>query len=613
MLERSPLAENALQCLHDEDYGRPYDTRTLNSSTMIFSGGRSGISLDGDWNFCVDLLDTGLRQKWFAMEPMAAEERAEPWDYDPYEGETVPVPSCWQMLKEKWYFFEGSAWYTRPLDVGTPQDGKRRFLRVGAAQYDCKVFLNGVFLGNHVGGSTPFFCELTDHLREGRNWLMLMVNNARTLDRVPMRNTDWFNYGGVYREVALYETPKTVIRDLFVHLVPDGSDSRIRAEVEVEGATSARLEIAGLGIACDIPLDAGGRGEVTLEAAPELWSPENPKLYDVRLSAGGDSVSDRVGFRRIERVGDEIRLNGKALFLRGISVHEDDAVHGKVTSEDDLRRRFAHARELNCNYLRLAHYPHHERAAEIADEMGFLLWEEIPVYWAIAFDDPATYEDARNQLCELVKRDRNRASVIIWSVGNENPDTDARLAFMKGLADTAKALAPPRLTSAACLVNHARNRIEDRLAEHIDVIGINEYYGWYEENFEDLVAIGANSNPGKPVVISETGADGAIGEGAPRRGLFSEAYMTEVYEKQIATLRPLDYVKGMSPWILYDFRVERRQNIFQRGYNKKGLIAADKATRKKPFDVLAAYYAERREDDAARDAQAADAAREETA
>ena len=240
------------------------------------------------------------------------------------------------------------------------------FLRVGAAQYDCKVFLNGVFLGNHVGGSTPFFCELTDHLREGRNWLMLMVNNARTLDRVPMRNTDWFNYGGVYREVALYETPKTVIRDLFVHLVPDGSDSRIRAEVEVEGATSARLEIAGLGIACDIPLDAGGRGEVTLEAAPELWSPENPKLYDVRLSAGGDSVSDRVGFRRIERVGDEIRLNGKALFLRGISVHEDDAVHGKVTSEDDLRRRFAHARELNCNYLRLAHYPHHERAAEIA-------------------------------------------------------------------------------------------------------------------------------------------------------------------------------------------------------------------------------------------------------
>jgi beta-glucuronidase len=599
VLERSDLAENAIQCLHDEDYGRPFDSRSLNAATMIFTGGRTATSLDGDWNFCVDLLDTGLRQKWFAMEPMVAEERGEPWDYDPYEGETVPVPSCWQMVKEKWYFFEGSAWYTRPLDIAAPDDGKRRFLRVGAAQYDCKVFLNGSFLGNHLGGSTPFFCELTDHLRPGRNWLMLMVNNTRTLDRVPMRNTDWFNYGGVYREVALYETPQTVIRDFFIHLVPDGSDTRIRAEVTVEGAASvARLAIAGLGLALDIPLGPDGRGEIVFEACPELWSPEEPKLYDVTLEAGGDLVGDRVGFRRIERVGDEIRLNGKSVFLRGISVHEDDADLGKVTSEEDLRRRFEHARALNCNYLRLAHYPHHEMAARLADELGFMLWEEIPVYWAIAFEDPATYADASNQLAELVLRDRNRASVIIWSVGNENPDTDARLSFMKGLADTAKRLDPTRLTSAACLVNHARNRIEDRLAEHIDVIGINEYYGWYEENFDDLVAIGANSDPGKPVVISETGADGAIGEGAPVRGLFSEAYMTEVYEKQIATLRGLAYVKGMSPWILYDFRVERRQNIFQRGYNKKGLIAADKATRKKAFDVLADYYAERRDAEA---------------
>lgn len=599
MLERSALAENALQALHDEDYDRPYNTQALNHETMIFVGGRTPVSLDGAWNFCVDLLDTGLRQKWFAMQPMPAEERSEPWDYDPYEGDTVPVPSCWQMLKETWYFFEGSAWYTRPLDMPQDLGSGRRFLRVGAAQYDCKVFLNGAFLGNHYGGSTPFFCELTGHLRPGRNWLMLMVNNTRTLDRVPMRNTDWFNYGGLYREVSLFETPASVIRDLFVHLVPDGSYRRIRAAVEVDGgAREAVLEIAELGIRQTIPLGADGRGEVTVEARPELWSPESPRLYAVSLAAGDDRVEDRIGFRQIERVGDEIRLNGRSLFLRGISVHEDDRELGKVTSEADLRRRFADARDLNCNYLRLAHYPHHEMAARLADELGFLLWEEIPVYWAIAFDNPATYRDARNQLIELIKRDRNRASVIIWSVGNENPDTDARLDFMKGLADTAKAFDPTRLTSAACLVNHARNRIEDRLAEHIDVIGINEYYGWYEENFEDLVEIGRNSDPGKPVVISETGADGAIGEGAPARGLFSEAYMTEVYEKQIETLRALSYVKGMSPWILYDFRVERRQNIFQRGFNKKGLIAADKATRKDAFAVLSAYYAERRDAEA---------------
>jgi beta-glucuronidase len=352
----------------------------------------------------------------------------------------------------------------------------------------------------------------------------------------------------------------------------------------------ARLSIPGLGLELKIPLDSFGNGKIEFAANPQLWSPDTPVLYDAEVVYGGDKIGDRVGFRQIERRGTDIVLNGEPLFLRGISVHEDDAALGKVTNEADLRARFDHARELGCNYLRLAHYPHHELAAQLADELGFLLWEEIPVYWAIDFENPATYRDAENQLSELIKRDRNRASVVIWSVGNENPDTDARLDFMKNLAETAKRLDPTRLTSAACLVNHARNRIEDRLAQHIDVIGLNEYYGWYEEDFEDLAAIGENSDPDRPVVISETGADGVIGGKGPKTGLFSEDYMAEVYTKQIATLRRLAYVKGMSPWILYDFRVERRQNIFQNGYNHKGLIAADKKTKKKAFHILAEYY-----------------------
>jgi beta-glucuronidase len=594
MLERSELADNALQALHDEDYDVSFNTQSLNHAGMIFMGGRASESLDGDWTFCVDLLDTGLRQKWFAMLPEAPENRTEPWDYDPYMGETVPVPSNWAMLKEKWYFFEGSAWYTRPLDISEIDPAKRQFLRFGAAAYDCKIFLNGEFLGNHYGASTPFCVELTGKLKAGRNWIMACVNNARTRDRVPMRNTDWFNYGGLYREVSVFETPRSLIKDLFVYLVPDGTYATVRAEVTVDGPDRepVMLSIPGLGIEQEMPLDADGRGSVDIPVRPRLWSPENPVLYDVSASLGEDTVRDRIGFRQIERRGTDILLNGEALFLRGISVHEDDAELGKVTGEEDLRRRFAHARELGCNYLRLAHYPHHERAAEIADELGFLLWEEIPVYWAIDFANPATYRDAENQLRELIKRDRNRASVIIWSVGNENPDTDARLTFMKGLADTCKELDPTRLTSAACLVNHARNRIEDRLAAHIDIIGLNEYYGWYEENFDDLAAIGENSDPDRPVVISETGADGVIGEKGPKTGLFSEDYMAEVYRKQIATLSKLGYIKGMSPWILYDFRVERRQNIFQNGYNHKGLIAADKKTKKKAFHILADYYRE---------------------
>ncbi|WP_316858461.1 glycoside hydrolase family 2 TIM barrel-domain containing protein [uncultured Cohaesibacter sp.] len=600
VLERSELAENALQCLHDEAYDAPYNRQNLNHETMIFVSGREAESLDGAWNFCVDLLDTGLRQKWFALEKMLPEERLEPYDYDPYMGEQVVIPSNWQMLKEKWYFFEGSAWYSRPLLIEELSPDERKFLRIGAAQYDCKVFLNGAFLGNHYGGSTPFCVELTNALKQGENWLMLCVNNTRTTTRVPMRNTDWFNYGGVYREVALYTTPRTLVRDLFVHLVPDGNYNRIAVAAKLDGpdASGAQIdfEIPDLGVKTVIAASQDGLARAEIEVSPDLWSPENPRLYDVIARCGEDQVSDRVGFRQIEQVGSDLFLNGKPLFLRGISVHEDDMTKGKVTSEEDIRRRFADAAELNCNFLRLAHYPHHELAARIADELGFLLWEEIPVYWAIDFENPATYRDAQNQLIELIRRDRNRASVIIWSVGNENPDTDARLDFMRNLAQTAKAEDPTRLTSAACLINHARKKIEDRLSEYIDVIGINEYYGWYEENFEDLVEIGTNSAPEKPVVISETGADADISATGPSKGLFSEAYQTRVYEQQIATLRSLDYVKGISPWILYDFRVERRQNIFQQGRNKKGLIAGDKVTRKEAFHKLAAFYLEKKKE-----------------
>ena len=590
MLERSALAENALHALHDEDYAAPFDDRSLTHAGMLHIRGRPALSLDGAWRFCVDLLDTGLRQKWFALPPLPPHARPEPWDYDPYDGETVPVPSTWATLKEKWYFFEGSAWYSRPLDID-PRPDRRQFLRVGAAAYECKVFLNGEFLGNHLGASTPFFVELTGRLRPGRNWLMLCVNNARTTDRVPMRNTDWFNYGGLYREVALYDTPATVIRDIGLSMVDDGDFGTIAVDVTVDGpdATTAQLHIPELGVAEDIPL-AGGRGEARISARPELWSPETPRLYDISVTAGPDRVTDRVGFRTVRRAGSRILLNGRPVWLRGISVHEDDAATGKVTGECDLRRRFAHARDLGCNFLRLAHYPHHERAAELADELGFLLWEEIPVYWAIDFANPATHADAENQLCELIRRDRNRASVIVWSVGNENPDTDARLDFMRRLAERARALDPTRLVAAACLVNHAKLRIEDRLAAHLDVIGLNEYYGWYEEDFDDLPKILANSAPDRPVLISETGADADISPGGPRRGLFSEAWQAEVYRRQIAALRDLDYVAGMSPWILYDFRTERRQGVYQRGFNRKGLIAADKRTRKAAFHILAEFY-----------------------
>jgi beta-glucuronidase len=465
-------------------------------------------------------------------------------------------------------------------------------------------------VGLHDGASTPFNAEVTG-LLERENRLVVSADARRLPTRVPMENTDWFNYGGLYRDVFLVRIPSAFIQDFFVRLVPDGTFSTIQAEVTVEGPEGglAVFECPDLGIRQEGAVE-NGKASFTVQARPELWSPESPKLYPVTFSIDGDRVTDRIGFREIKTKGTEIFLNGKKIFLKGVSVHEDHVDLGKTTNEEIIRATIRDLKAMNGNYLRLAHYPHDSRFARIADEEGVLLWEEIPVYWAIAFDlpaaqnaaplpgkhtdfsRPATYRDAENQLSELILRDRNRASVIVWSVGNENADTDARLAFMSSLVQRARELDGTRLISAACLINHETLRIEDRLAEHLDLFGINEYYGWYDPDFSKLPRLLANSRPGKPVVICEFGGGARAGQHGSADDLFTEEYQERLYQRQVATFKQCPYIAGTSPWILYDFRCPRRLNRYQEGFNRKGLIASDRVTRKLAFSVMRDYYRE---------------------
>lgn len=584
-------ASNKLDLLHDEDYDRPFNLQNLNHTGMVFSRNRERRSLNGRWTFTIDRFDTGLRQHWYRDCQKPIEGRTSPWDYDVENGETIQVPSCWNFLKPEYFHYEGSAWFGRKFSYKENSEGERTILRIGAAHYDTKVFLNGEFLGNHYGGSTPFFVELSDHLQD-ENWLFLCVNNERTLDRVPMRHCDWFNYGGVFRDVDLLTLPAIFIKDLSVHLVPDGTFRNIQVDVMLsnEISSTAKVEIPGLGIESDVPIQ-GGKGSITFEAELQLWSPDSPTLYDVHVRFDDDHIEDCIGFREIRTEGQDILLNGAPIKLRGICAHEDDQDLGRVSNDADIRRRFAHAKELGANFMRLAHYPHHERAAEIADKVGLLLWEEIPVYWSIAFSNPDTFEDADNQLREMILRDRNRASVITWGVGNENADTDDRLEFMRKLTVSARDLDPSRLIAAACLVNPKAKKVEDRLAAHLDLVGINEYYGWYEANIEDLADIGRNYDLDRPLIITETGADAPAGRRSNRQDLFSEDQMLDCYEDQFRTIVEIEAIKGFCPWILYDFRTERRKNSFQQGYNRKGLIDADKQTKKLAFDALKQFYA----------------------
>ena len=578
--------------IHVTDYRAQFEEYRTGCDDLISIDGRDTESLNGKWHFYADPIEYLLRGGWYKEVRTDEKGREKPCDYDFEAMDEIKVPACWNTERPDLFLYENMGVYFRTFKYVKHHEGERLFLHFEGVAYRAYVFLNGEPIAMHDGASTPFSVEITDKVKEN-NRILIGVDAKRMDNRVPMTNTDWFNYGGIYRDVYIVRTPSAFIKDWFVRLVPGSGYSEIALDFTVDGCKKgdAVFSIDELGIKEKVAFD-NGNGSIVIKAKPELWSPDNPKLYDVSLSiADGDALSDRIGFREIKVEGNKILLNGKEVFMKGICCHEDDENLGKSTTPENIRATIKTVKEeLNGVFIRLAHYPHTRLFSKIADEMGIMLWEEIPVYWAIAFDNEKTYKDAENQLGELIMRDRNRASVVIWSVGNENPDTDARLAFMSGLASYARSLDNTRAISAACLVDEVGEKIDDRLAEKLDIIGINEYYGWYNPDFSKLGRVLGNSNPSKPVIITETGAGARAGNHGTSDMLWTEEFQEDFYKKQVAEIGACSYIKGMTPWILYDFRAQRRFNHYQEGFNRKGLIDSDHKTKKKAFRILSDFY-----------------------
>ena len=574
------------------DYKQDYAGNNALAKDLIFMGGRQTYSLNGEWHYAIDQYDTCLRQKWYLEQYFDKDGRSLPVDFSFQDWPTISLPCSVNTEKPELFWYEGPLVFTRTFSWDMQENmGKKVFLRIGAANYFSYIFLNGKYICKHEGGSTPFMWDVTEYLEKG-NRILIVSDNTRNHLFVPTENTDWFNYSGVYRDIELVALPTEYLKDLKVNLVPHSDFSQIRIAAETSADSGlVTVEIPELQIATSMEIQ-NGKGEIVVEARPNLWSPETPILYDVTATFGQDKVVDRVGFREISVEGRDILLNGKKLFLRGVSVHEDSQFTGKALRDEERLTIIRTAKELGANYLRLAHYPHHENMAKLCDEQGILLWEEIPVYWAIAFDNPATYNNARNQLEELMCRDFNRASVIIWSVGNENLDSDDRFRFMGNLADFAHQYDNTRMVSAACLVDGETLSIKDRLAEKLDIIGVNEYIGWYSPNFEELPQLMNNSNPTKPVIISEFGADATPGLHGSVDDKGTEECQEAIYRKQIEVIRQIPYIKGITPWILFDFRCPRRTAAIQGYYNRKGLVSSDRTYYKPAFSVLQSFYRE---------------------
>ena len=572
-------------------------------TALGFADGRAGQSLDGAWHVIVDPYDNGLLDYRNQPRPNGYFQDAPPKnksdlvEYDFDRSPTLNVPGDWNTQRPELLYYEGTVWYERKFDAPLPSvPNGRRFVQFGAAAQRAIVWLNGRRLGEHEGGFTPFAFEVTGQLRPRGNALVVMVNNRRRPGAIPAMNTDWWNYGGLTRGVRLVETPSVFIRAARVQSAKS-DPRRVAGFVTLDGArgpTPVTIEIPEVNVRTTVTTDAAGRAVFDFAAAPALWSPESPKLYDVTISAAGDRVQERIGFRTIEAAGTEIRLNGRSIFLRGISLHEEALGRGgRATSRADAEALLGLAKELGCNFVRLAHYPHNEEMTRAADRLGLLVWSEIPVYWTIAWDDADTLANARAQLGEEIARDENRASVSLWSVGNETPVTEARTRFLRTLVADARAADPTRLLTAA-LEHHPvgphAERIDDPLGADLDVLGLNEYVGWYDGLPKKCDTLDWSAAYDKPIVVSEFGADAKAGMHGDALTRFSEEYQADLYRRQLAMLRRVPAVRGMSPWILVDFRSPRRPLPgVQDGWNRKGLVAND-GTKKQAFGVLRDAY-----------------------
>jgi beta-glucuronidase len=575
---------------------------------------RDGQDLSGTWTYSKDLYRTGLSdingwvaksrmQRYRDLDVAAEEAKGGPtfFEFDLDRGPAMTLPGAWNAAETELRYYDGLIWFQRKFRAGELHGG-RAFLRFEAVNYRAYVYLNGKEVGRHEGGFTPFVVEVTQALRAGDNRLTIGVDSTHDAQSIPTQITDWDLYGGITRPVRLISTPATFIDDATLHLASDG---RIKGLVQLNGPGASRQAVTvsiGKLASATVTTDDTGQALVDLPAPAGLqrWSPDTPVLYDVRFSSAGDTLRDRIGFRTIAVRGSQILLNGKPIFLRGVSMHEEEfgTNPARNMTEQAARALLSEIKNgLHGNYVRLSHYPHAEMTLRLADEMGLLVWSEMPVYWTVDWDNPAVLRKALAMQTEAIYRDRNRAAVILWSVGNETPVSDARTSFHAAMAANARKLDPGRLVSAALLLERQQVggkdviTIHDPLADQLDVLAVNTYAGWYgDDALDDLPRLKWDMPPGRPLILSEFGADALAGYHDAGMKKFTEEYQAEYYRKTLAMAANIPTLAGMSPWVLKDFRSPRREHpVFQNGWNRKGLLSPT-GVRKQAFGVLAEHY-----------------------
>lgn len=570
----------------------------FSQNTMTNAYGRKSWSLNGKWNAIVDLYDQGRKNKIYLNKK--AEGKTDFYEYSFENGLRLNVPSDWNSQLPELKYYEGTIWCARKFDAPKNQ-GERLFLYFGAVNYRSRIYLNGEQIGEHQGGFTPFQIEVTNLVKATDNFLAVEVNNARTADDIPALSFDWWNYGGITRDVMLVSTPKLFVCDYVVQLDKHRAD-KINIMVKLSDAIANQpvwVEIPELQLKEKMLTDNSGIAKVALTSKKiQRWSPRSPKLYKVAISSPSDKVQELIGFRNLYVKGTDIYLNDQPVFLKSISFHEEIPQRkGRAFSEADAAMLLSEAKELGCNMIRLAHYPQNEHTVRLAEKMGFLLWEEIPVWQGIDFENQDTKAKAGNMIKEMVNRDKNRCALAFWGVANETQPSAARNDFLKYLINSCKSIDTTRLITAAfdlVRFNKQSNLFEmnDPFIKELDVVAVNKYMGWYHPWPVSPEHAVWNVAPGQPLIISEFGGEALAGQSGDENiaSSWSEDYQAKLYRDNLRMFANIPNLRGVSPWVLFDFRSPFRFHpTNQDDWNRKGLVS-DQGLRKKAWYIMKDYY-----------------------
>jgi len=573
---------------------------------------RNMLSLSGIWSFRKDSLEVGEKAGW--QNGLKATR-------------SIAVPGSWNEQFTDSRDYLGMVWYEKETYIPSGWKGQRIFIRVGSATYAAKLWINGQLVGQHEGGNLPFAFDISAHLNWGTtNRVSIQIENNLKPTRVPAGNVqggpftnfpksnyDFFPFAGLHRDVWLYTLPSIAsISDITVKTGFSGTTGTLEVAVSTEGkATKGTVVVTGNGRAYEAPIRLVNNRATIALSIPDvrLWSPQDPYLYkvDVRIGetkASLDHYTLETGVRTISATDKHLLLNGKPVFLKGFGKHEDFPIFGRGSANPVIVKDFSLMKWTGANSFRTSHYPYDEEFMRMADREGFLVIDEIPAV-GLYFHGDTTELAQRQAVCkqyinELIARDKNHPSVIMWCVANEpfprdisltggasgREATPKSIALFKELFALVKEKDPTRLATLVGVMGGPTEWIG--LA---DVICINRYYGWYTHAGDMKGAIkllgmeldGLHKKFNKPVIITEFGADTYPGMHSDESEMFTEEFQTAFIKAYLDVAASRDFVTGMHVWAFSDFKTGQGIIRFG-GMNYKGVFTRDRKPK------AAAYY-----------------------